>query len=83
MDHANPNFRVFLAYGTPEEIVPDTETWRGRYPRLILPFQTQRRKRFFVLEYGLGDIEGQPLTVEIQDPMVKIQTYLHSKGDTR
>ena len=27
--------------------------------------------------YGLGDIEGQPLTVEIQDPTVKIQTYLY------
>ena len=23
------------------------------------------------------EIEGQPLTVEIQDPTVKIQTYLH------
>ena len=31
---------------------------------------TQRQKRFFVPEYGLEDIEGQPLTVEIQDPTV-------------
>ena len=65
MDHANPNFRVILAYGTPEKIVRDTETWRGKYPRLIWPFWTQRQKRFLVPEYGLEDIEGQPLTVEI------------------
>ena len=77
MDHANPNFRVFLAYGMPEKIVQDTETWRGRYTRLIWPFQTQWRKQFFVPEYGLEDIEGQPFTVEIQDPTVKIQTYLY------
>ena len=55
----------------------------GRYPRLIWPFRTQRQKRFFVPEYGLGDREGQPLTVEIQDPAVGIRTYVHSKGDTR
>ena len=65
MDHANPNFRVFLAYGTLEKIIQDTETWRGQNLRLIWPFQIQQRKRFFIPEYGLGDIEGQPLTVEI------------------
>ena len=77
MDHENPNFRMFLAYGMPQKIVQDTEIWRGRNLRLICPFQTQREKRFFVPEYGLEDIKGQPLTVEIQDPTVKIQTYLH------
>ena len=72
MDHAIPNFRVILAYGALEKIVRGTKTWRGRYLRLIWPFQTQRRKRFFVPEYGLGDKEGQPLTVEIRDPVVEI-----------
>ena len=72
MDQATPNFRVFLAYGTPEKIVWDIETWEGRCPRLIWPFQTQRQKRFFVPEYGLGDREGQPLTIKIQDPVVEI-----------
>ena len=72
MDHAIPNFRVFLAYGAPEKIVRGTETWGRRYPRLIWPFQTQRRKRFFVPEYGLGDREEQPLTIEIRDPVVRI-----------
>ena len=60
MDHATPNFRVFLAYGTPEKIVRDTETQRGTYPGLIWPFQTPRRKWFFVPEYGLGDRERSP-----------------------
>ena len=77
MDHENPNFRVFLAYGTPEKIVRDTETRRGRNPRLIWPFWTQRQNWFFVSEYGLEDIEGKPLIVEIQDLTVKIQTYLY------
>ena len=79
MDHATPNFRMFMAYGTPEKIVRDTETWRGRYLRLIWPFQNQRQKQFFVLEYGLGDIEGQPLTVEIQDPTVKFKLIYTQK----
>ena len=55
----------------------------GMISWLIWPFWTQRRKWFFVLEYGLEDTEGQSLTVEIQDPTVKIQTYLHLKEDTR
>ena len=44
----------------PEKIIWDIETWRGRYPRLVWPFWTQQRKWFFVPEYGLEDIEGQP-----------------------
>ena len=72
MDHAIPNFRVFLAYGILEKILWDTETWREKYPMLIWPFRTQRQKRFFVPEYGLGDREGQPLTIEIRDPVVEI-----------
>ena len=72
MNHAIPNFRVFPAYGAPEKIVRGIETWRRRYPRLIWPFQTQRRKQFFIPKYGLGDREGQPLTIEIRDPVVEI-----------
>ena len=72
MDHAILNFRVFLAYGALEKIVRGTETWGRRYPRLIWPFQAQRQKRFFVPEYDLGDREGQPLTVKIRDPVVRI-----------
>ena len=72
MDHAIPNFRVFLAYGAPEKIVRGTETWGEGTLKLIWPFQTQRQKWFFIPEYGLGDREGQPLTVEIRDPVVEI-----------
>ena len=79
MDHTKPNFRVFLAYGMLEKIVRDIETWRGMNLELIWSFWTQWRKRFVVLECGLEDIDGQLLIVEIQDPMVKIQAYLHKK----
>ena len=72
-----PMLECLWPTGRQKKIVRDTEIWRERYPWLIWSFWTQWQKRFFVPEYGLEDIEGQPLTIKIQDPTVKIQTYLH------
>ena len=44
----------------------------GKVSLANLAISDPTAKRFFVPEYGLGDREGQPFTVEIQDPVVEI-----------